>query len=240
MNLYASRTIASAFGEVLFPIVSRVNRKPLIRSLEVTVAGRAERFSDFGTTAKPKFGLNFRPNDLILFRGTLAASFRAPNLVQINPTPLQRSGNTYNDIYRSEVTGLNRDSSAGPVVFRQGNVSLRPESSRSISLGLAVSASFYRDFTATVDYWRIKQKDVIDDVTGTAQLLRDEELLDGAVQKHSPPAPRSAKSTSGAARAVTSAIRRLRAMPLLLSTSPTSRPSTPAGQLCNNARLSAP
>jgi outer membrane receptor protein involved in Fe transport len=183
VNLYASRTIASGFGELLFPLVGRSNRQPLIRSLEVTVAGRAERFSDFGATAKPKFGLNFRPNDWILVRGTLAASFRAPNLVQTNPTPLQRSGTTYNDIYRSEVTGLNRDSSAGPVVFRQGNASLRPESSRSISLGLAVSAPFYRDFTVTVDYWRIKQKDVIDDVTGTAQLLRDEELLDGAVQK---------------------------------------------------------
>lgn len=183
VNLYASRTIASAFGEVLFPIVSRVNRQPLIRSLELSVAGRAERFSDFGGTTKPKFGVNFRPNDWILLRGTLAASFRAPNLVQSNPTPLQRSGNTYNDIYRSEVTGLNRDSSAGPVVFRQGNTSLRPESSRSISAGLALSAPFYRDFTVTMDYWRIKQKDVIDDVTGTAQLLRDEELLDGAVQK---------------------------------------------------------
>ena len=183
VNLYASRTIASGFGELLFPLVGRSNRKPLIRSLEVTVAGRAERFSDFGSTAKPKFGLNFRPNDWMLLRGTLAASFRAPNLVQTNPTPLQRSGTTYNDAYRSEVTGLNRDSSAGPVVFRQGNALLRPESSRSISLGLAISAPFYRDFTVTVDYWRIKQKDVIDDVTGTAQLLRDEELLDGAVKK---------------------------------------------------------
>ena len=34
-----------------------------------------------------------------------------------------------------------------------------------------------------MDYWRIQQKDVIDDVTGTTQLIRDEELLDGAVQK---------------------------------------------------------
>lgn len=46
-----------------------------------------------------------------------------------------------------------------------------------------VSAPFYRDLTVTVDYWRINQKGVIDDVTGTTQLIRDEELLDGAVQK---------------------------------------------------------
>ncbi|MBL9201753.1 MAG: TonB-dependent receptor [Opitutaceae bacterium] len=183
VNLYASRTIASAFGEVLVPFVGRGNRQPWARALELTVAGRVERFSDFGSTAKPKFSLSYRPNDWLLARGTVAASFRAPNLVQSNPTPLQRSGNTYNDPYRSEVTGLNRDSSASPVVFRQGNASLQPESSRSLSAGLVVTAPFYRDFTITVDYWRIKQRDVIDDVTGTAQLIRDEELLDGAVQK---------------------------------------------------------
>ncbi len=183
VDLYASRTIASVFGEVLVPVVSRANRKPLVRSLELTIAGRAERFSDFGSTAKPKFGFNYRPNDWILLRSTLAASFRAPNLVQTNTTPLQRSGNTYNDPYRSEVTGLNRDSNATPVVLRQGSADLSPESSRSITVGLAVSAPFYRDLTVTVDYWRIKQKDVIDDVTGTTQLIRDEELLDGAVQK---------------------------------------------------------
>ena len=183
VDLYASRTIASVFGEVLVPVVSRANRKPFVRALELSVAGRAERFSDFGRTAKPKFGFNYRPNDWILLRSTLAASFRAPNLVQTNTTPLQRSGNTYNDPYRSEVTGLNRDSNATPVVLRQGSADLSPESSRSITVGLAVSAPFYRDLTVTVDYWRIQQKDVIDDVTGTTQLIRDEELLDGAVQK---------------------------------------------------------
>ncbi len=183
VNLYASRTIGSAYGELLFPIVGKRNRSRFVRTLEVTMAGRAERFSDFGRTAKPKIGFNYRPNDWIMLRATSAASFRAPNLVQSNPTPLQRSGTTYNDPYRSEVTGLNVDSNAVPVIFRQGNAGLKPESSRSLSAGLAVSAPFYRDLTVTVDYWSIRQKDVIDDVTGTTQLIRDEELLDGAVQR---------------------------------------------------------
>lgn len=183
VNLYASRTIASAFGEVLLPIIGRPNRMRFARSLELSLAGRAERFSDFGNAAKPKVGLNFRPTDWLLLRSTLAGSFRAPNLVQTNTTPLQRSGNTYSDPYRSEVTGLNRDSSSMPVVYRLGNEGLSPESSRSLTVGLAASLPFYRNLTVTVDYWRIKQKDVIDNVTGTTQLLRDEELLDGAVQK---------------------------------------------------------
>ncbi len=182
-NLYKSRTNVSVFAEALVPIVGPANRKPFVRTLELSLAGRAERFSDFGNTVKPKFGLNYRPNDWILLRSTLAASFRAPNLVQSNVTPLQRSGSTYNDPYRSEVTGLNRDSAAVPVVFRQGNAGLRPETARSLSVGLGVSPWFFRALTFTVDYWRIHQKDVIASVTGTTQMLLDEELLDGAVQR---------------------------------------------------------
>ena len=103
--------------------------------------------------------------------------------MQTNTTPLQRSGSTYNDLYRSEATGLNRDSSAMPVVLRQGNESLKPETARSLSAGLAVSPPWIRGLTLTVDYWRIRQRDVISSVTVANQLLYDEELLDGAVQK---------------------------------------------------------
>ena len=183
VNLYAARTVASVFAEALVPLVGKTNRKPLVRKLELSIAGRTEHFSDFGTTSKPKFGLNYRPTDWVMLRSTVAASFRAPNLVQTNNTPLQRSGSTYNDVYRSEVTGLNRDSSSVPVTFRQGNADLKPENARSITAGIALSAPFYRDLTITVDYWKIHQKDVIASVTGTTQILLDEELLDGAVQK---------------------------------------------------------
>jgi outer membrane receptor protein involved in Fe transport len=182
-NLYAARTVASVFAELLVPLVGKDNRKPFVRKLELSLAGRSEHFSDFGTTTKPKFGLNYRPTDWMMLRCTAASSFRAPNLVQTNVTPLQRSGSTYNDVYRSQVTGLNRDSSAVPVVFRQGNAELHPETARSVSAGLVVAVPFYRNLAFTVDYWRIKQRDVIASVSGTAQLLLDEELLDGAVQK---------------------------------------------------------
>ncbi len=183
VNQYAARTIASVFAEVLVPIVGKRNATPFARKLELSIAGRSERFSDFGSTTKPKFGMTYRPNDWVMMRSTVAASFRAPNLVQTNTTPLQRSGSTFNDPYRAEVTGLNRDSNAVPVVFRQGNADLRPESARSVTAGVAVALPFYRNLAFTVDYWRIQQKDVIASVSGTTQLVLDEELLDGAVQK---------------------------------------------------------
>jgi hypothetical protein len=102
--------------------------------------------------------------------------------VQNNPTPLQRSGDTYNDPLPLGCHRPQRDSNAVPVIFRQGNSRAEAGELPSFTAGIAVSAPFYRDLTVTVDYWRIDQKDVIDDVT-TTQLIRDEELLDGAVQK---------------------------------------------------------
>lgn len=183
VNLASSRTVASAFGEVLVPIVGKRNAFTGVRALDLSVAGRIEKFSDFGRTAKPKFGLGYRPNSWIVARTSVSGSFRAPNLVQTNTTPLQRTSSGISDPYRSDVTGLNVDSNAAPTTFRQGSANLKPESSRSISAGIAVSLPFYRDFTVTVDYWRIKMRDVIDDVTATAQLERDEELLDAATQK---------------------------------------------------------
>jgi outer membrane receptor protein involved in Fe transport len=183
VNLYSARTVTAGFGEVLVPLVGARNRQPFIRAFELSIAGRYERYSDFGSTAKPKIGLSYRPNDWILMRGTYNGSFRAPNLVQTNPTPLQRAVSGVDDPYRAEVTGLNIDSNANRTVFRQGSGNLRPESAKSMTAGLAVSLPFYRDFTVTVDYFRIRQRDVIDDVTADEQLLRDEELLDGAVRK---------------------------------------------------------
>ncbi|HEY1108918.1 MAG TPA: hypothetical protein VGE76_09805, partial [Opitutaceae bacterium] len=48
VNLYANRTVVSAFGEVLVPIVGKRNAFAGVKALDLSVAGRIERFSDFG------------------------------------------------------------------------------------------------------------------------------------------------------------------------------------------------
>ena len=181
-NLYSARTVLSAYGEVLVPIVAKRNALPLVRLLELSLAGRIERFSDFGSTAKPKAGLSWRPAGWLQFRGSANQSFRAPNLVQTNTQPLQRAVSGVSDDYRSTVTNLAVDSNATRTVYRQGSGSLTPESSKSLNLGVVLSVPFYRNLTFTVDYFRIRQTNVINDITASEQLVRDEELLDAAVQ----------------------------------------------------------
>ena len=51
------------------PLVTARRPLPLAHSLELTASARHERYSDFGDTTKPKFGLNWRPFPAIMLRG---------------------------------------------------------------------------------------------------------------------------------------------------------------------------
>src|SRR5690606_13354208 len=54
-----SRNIQSGFVELSVPIFSDLNARPGFHRMELSLAGRAEKYSDFGTAAKPKIGLTW-------------------------------------------------------------------------------------------------------------------------------------------------------------------------------------
>ena len=167
---------------MLIPVFGRANRRPLFEVFEISVAGRYEKFSDFGDTVKPKYGAAWRPHRNLLFRGSYTESFRAPNLVQTNTSPLQRSVSGVSDPYRSEVTRLITDGSTSRTVFRQGNASLEPEETKVSSIGIVLEVPKLKGLTITVDWWRLDQNKVIDNLAASGVLLRDEQLLDAYTQ----------------------------------------------------------
>ena len=69
VDINAGRTVFSAFGEALVPILS---------NLEVDIALRYDKYNDFGDTTNPKLGLAYRPVQSLLLRGTYGEGFRAP------------------------------------------------------------------------------------------------------------------------------------------------------------------
>lgn len=75
-----NRRVSSAFGEVFIPFVGADNRWPGAERLELTLAGRYDNYSDFGSTFNPKVGLLWSPTDGLNFRGTYSTSFKPPNL----------------------------------------------------------------------------------------------------------------------------------------------------------------
>ena len=67
-------TVKEIYGEVLIPITS---------TFSASVGTRWSDYSSFGSTINSKLGLEWRPSEQILFRGTFAQVFRAPTIVDL-------------------------------------------------------------------------------------------------------------------------------------------------------------
>jgi iron complex outermembrane receptor protein len=79
-----ARTVAAAFGELLVPLVGDGNAVAGMRSLDLSIAGRYEHYSDFGSTTNPKYGLSWSPVAALHVRGTWGTSYRAPLLSELD------------------------------------------------------------------------------------------------------------------------------------------------------------
>ena len=177
----ADQTIYAGYVEVALPFVTRSNRRRLVEALELTLAARYEHFSIFGDTTKPKASLLWNPFNRLKLRGSIAESFRAPNLVQTNLTALRRQISA-DDPYRLDVTGLASDGTAQRTTFRQGNQNLVPEEAQTWTAGFVFEVPKVRSLALTFDYFHINQNKVIENMGAGAVIDRDELLLDLAVQ----------------------------------------------------------
>lgn len=74
-GLEGDRTVIAGFAELSLP---------LFDSLELSLAGRYEDYSDFGSTTNPKVGLVWSPVKVLSLRSTYGTSFRAPIFTELN------------------------------------------------------------------------------------------------------------------------------------------------------------
>ena len=75
-----SRNVTSVFGEVIVPFFGSGNATPGIEQLTLSLAGRYDKYSDFGDTFNPRIGLTYKPFDWLSLRGAWGKSFNAPSL----------------------------------------------------------------------------------------------------------------------------------------------------------------
>jgi len=158
------------------PLVDPAHQVPLTHSLEVSLAARYENYTDFGSTTKPKFGLNWKPARAVMFRASYNQGFRAPNLAQLFSGDFLRT-NTTTDSYRIDVTGLPTDGAFSRLERRGGNSGLKPEKSRGKSAGVVVDVPGVKGLTVSADYWSIETNDVIG-VSGSVTDDRDKLLAE--------------------------------------------------------------
>ena len=126
------REIAAAYAEVNVPLVGATNRRTGIEQLELTIAGRLEDYSDFGSSSNPKLGLAWRPVDALNIRGTWGTSFKAPLLTQLNPADV------YPTVYREAFA--DRSGTADVLYLIGSREKLDPEESKNWTAGFDIQA----------------------------------------------------------------------------------------------------
>lgn len=158
------RKIGAAFVEL---------NLPLLKGLDVTLAGRFDKYNDVGNTFNPKVSVRYQPTPEMVFRGSANSGFRAPTLYEIyQPQSLTFTTDNYDDPLlcpggvpvtagtEGVVCGqqvLQRN--VGPVGNGQSASSLKPEKSKAFTLGAVFQVT--PTTSIGIDFWSVKIKNLV-------------------------------------------------------------------------------
>lgn len=155
------RNIKSVYGEIFVPIFGPGNEIPLVHRLDLSVSGRYDHYSDFGSTTNPKIGINWDPVEGLTLRGTYGTSFRAPGLRDVGATvgayyfnAAAIAGSTYRDPTRGAAQ-------VDTVFLLGGNKDLQPEKARTYSIGADWQPAFLPNFRTSLTFYDIHYTNVI-------------------------------------------------------------------------------
>lgn len=172
-----TQEVAAAYAELLAPVT---------KTLELSGAVRVDSYKHGDTATTPKLGIKWSPIEQLAIRGTYAEGFRAPNPAESGKggsagftrvrDPVRCPGGT-------PVPGANQGDCSVPIaVITSPNPDLKPEKSKSYTLGFVVEPT--SSTTLTVDAWQIKRSDEINsEQTATAvaqgRVVRGNDLING-------------------------------------------------------------
>jgi iron complex outermembrane receptor protein len=180
-----SQSTNSIYAEALVPLVAAKNAVPLIRSLDLQLAGRSEHYDVFAgtpsktispvffqqydppqgmhttikyTSTNPTIGLKWKPMDDLIFRASYSTAFLPPTASQFMPNPRPACGYACTPV-TDPLNGAtyNVDESFG------GNPSLKPQTSRDWDFGVIFEpqAEFVKGLRIDLEYYKISQPDYI-------------------------------------------------------------------------------
>lgn len=139
-----SRDVQSIFAEFNFPLPSKV---------EVNVAARVDRYSDFGTTTNPKVSAKWGVTDKMLLRASAGTGFKAPTLQELYSAS-SNGFQTFIDRYACANAGGTACQYNQYKVSSSGNRDLKEEKAITAGLGMVYEPS--NTFSTSVDLWYTK------------------------------------------------------------------------------------
>ncbi|MFG6414245.1 TonB-dependent receptor plug domain-containing protein [Roseateles sp. DC23W] len=153
------RVVKSAFVEVVAPV---------LKGLELNLAGRVDKYPTLKTNFVPKIGVKWQAADTLAFRGSYSEGFRAPSVSQVSPGGAQFFLNGLVDPVRcnTEATppvpkpgGETADCNKSVAGVGGGNPTLKPENSYNTSMGLLFSPTAGVDLV--LGYWKIRKNNEV-------------------------------------------------------------------------------
>jgi outer membrane receptor protein involved in Fe transport len=160
-----ARNVTAAFGEITVPLFGKDNARRGLRRLEFSLAGRYEKYSDFGQATTPKLGMAWSAFEAVVFRGTWGRSIRAPTLADLDAS--------HNYIIPYMLADKASPSGFSSVLIESGkNPNLTVEHARSWTAGIDIDPrEWVPGLTFSATYFNIQFRDRIQDPLVGANIL---------------------------------------------------------------------
>ena len=163
-------------------------RMPLHETVNLSVAGRYDQYRYSGHTigkATWSGGLEWRPIDTLLVRGSYGTAFRAPDLHYVFAGP-GNDETSAEDLYncRADAADDCADYERNVIRSRSGNRELEPETSTSWSAGFVWSPATGLDLSA--DWFNIDMRDQVQDMDVRTILANEANCRLGSADPASP------------------------------------------------------
>lgn len=164
-----ARNTVSLFGELVVPLFGKDNGGPGMEELTLSASARYDRYSDVGGTFNPKFGAVYRPVEWIKLRASWGKSFVAPSLVDAAEAVPTQFGFGINfpvlfppaSLIANGTWPAPRPGQIAVAVLTGNAPGTRPQSSKSLSLGMELDPPFAPGLNLSATYWKTDFKDAI-------------------------------------------------------------------------------
>jgi iron complex outermembrane receptor protein len=149
------RKNSAVFGEARLPVWTRAKSQVAGDVVALSIAGRYDHYSDFGSTTNPQIGIEWRPVRPLLLRATYGRAFRAPALSDLYTPQTSFAG---------PVTDPRNGNNVIVPVTTGGNPALQALTGSSRTFGLTYTSSELPRLKVSLTDWNIKEQRAIQPV----------------------------------------------------------------------------
>ena len=178
----SARHIAAYYAEAFVPIVGSPNALLGVQRLDLSLAGRYEDYSDFGTTTNPKYGITWEPLNGLLVRGSYGTSFRAPSLVEADP--LSSGSGIYPALFLDPTSPTG---TTNGISFAGGNPANQPEEATTWTFGVDITPQQLSGFKVALTYFSLDYKKQISGLQGDPTVLQREAFYSQYITRNPTP-----------------------------------------------------